>query len=149
MSADREISPTYGAPGIFLTDASYGVVCRLNKISKITDTSYRIVKTSSQKLSNSHQLGPLVAVYRDRLLGWRDFFLFFLPASLAVLTPLGYGFWRGWYAQTRFGPALAENWQWPWFALSGLALIPLLWLALRRVRSAHRVITIYKDGVQI
>jgi hypothetical protein len=82
-------------------------------------------------------------------LGWSDLLITFFPATLAALSPFFYGLWRVQYAKTKFGPVAAGAWGWPWFALSAVALIPLLWLSLRRVRQAHRKIEVYTKGVVI
>jgi hypothetical protein len=94
-------------------------------------------------------LGPIVTVYRDRPLRWRDFFLVFMPATLMVLAPFAYGLWRNLYAQAYYGPVAARAWSWPWYALATTALVPLLLLALLRVRRAHRSITLHKKGLDI
>ncbi len=94
-------------------------------------------------------LGPAMTSYHDRPLGWRDILFTFAPAILIVLAPLGYGLYRYRYGIIHFGPVAARAWSRPWFALSAVALIPLLWLALRRVRRAHRVVKLYKHGLTI
>ena len=99
--------------------------------------------------STQHPLGPLIAAYRDRPLRWRDLLSTFLPASLAALTPLVYGLWRTYYARMYYGPAAANSWGRPWYALATAGLIPLLLLALSRVRRAHRVVQIHKNGIHI
>ncbi len=75
--------------------------------------------------------------------------LVFLPAALAALAPWLYGTWRVQYAQARFGPAAAQLWGWSWYALSALALIPLLGLALCRLQRAHRKVTVHQNGLHI
>ncbi len=96
-----------------------------------------------------HPLGPVIAIYRDRPLRWRDLFLLFIPAALAVLIPALYGLRRTLYARLYYGPAPAQVWGRAWFELAALALIPLLLLALRRVRRARRAVVLRKRGVQI
>jgi hypothetical protein len=96
-----------------------------------------------------NKLGPIVAVYRDRPLRWRDLFTTFIPAGIAVLTPVGYGIWRTYYGYIHYGIAAAQAWGPPWFKLATVALIPLLILAIIRVRRAHRVIIVFKDGLYI
>jgi hypothetical protein len=90
-----------------------------------------------------------VAVYRDRPLRWRDLLFLFLPACAAPLLPLAIGCWREQYGLSNYGPAAASAWSLPWYRLSLVALIPLLWLALRRVRQSHRVIRIFPQGITI
>jgi hypothetical protein len=94
-------------------------------------------------------LGPALIVYRDRPLGWRDLFVLFLPSSLAVFAPLVYGLKRDLYARTYYGPVAAQAWSWPWYLLAALSLIPLVLLALRRVRQAHRWVMLHKNGLKI
>jgi len=96
-----------------------------------------------------NNLGPLIAEYRDRPLKWRDLAITFIPAVVAVLIPLIYGWARGNYAKNQFGPAVVQQWQWPWFALATVALIPLLGLGLRRIRQAHRIIKVFQLGLII
>ncbi|MEA3351362.1 MAG: DUF6585 family protein [Chloroflexota bacterium] len=81
-------------------------------------------------------------IYRDRPLRWHDVFIVFVPGGLAVLTPFAYGLYIYFY-----GPEAAKDWSWPWFALAAVALVPLLLLAIRRVRRAHRVVTLHKNGL--
>lgn len=99
--------------------------------------------------SPQKRLGPSLAVYGDRPIGWKDLAFKFTPAILLVLTPFTYGLWRVLYARVNYGPSAAQVWGWPWFALSAVALIPLLWFALRRVESAHRVVRVYQNGLLI
>ncbi len=106
-------------------------------------------RTVKKQTPHPQNLGRIVKIYRPRQISWRDFFIYFLPASLAVLTPLIYGYWRGWLAQFQFGPALATQWQSPWFSLSGIALIALLSLGLNRIQNAHRCIQLRQNGLHI
>ncbi len=94
-------------------------------------------------------LGPVIHIYYDRPLRWRDLFTTFTPAILFAVTPLAYGMYRYRYGCLRHGPIAARTWSWPWFALAAAALIPLLWLALRRIRRAHRVVTLHQRGLHI
>jgi len=114
----------------------------------IPDTIHNVhrsnVRTTTQK-----SLGPPTAVYQDRPLRWRDFFLIFLPAGAAVLAPFLYGLRRYYYARANYGPVAATAWSWPWYALATVALIPLLLLALQRVRRAHRMVVTHKNGIMI
>jgi hypothetical protein len=82
-------------------------------------------------------------------LTWKDLLITFIPGALAVLTPFTYGVWREFYARNEFGPAAAETWSRPYYQLSAVALIALLWLGLLRVRRAHRKIQIYRKGLII
>jgi hypothetical protein len=93
--------------------------------------------------------GPLIAIYQDRPLRWRDLITTFIPAALAVLSPYLYGLQRAQYARTNYGPAAVQNWSRPWFLLSTAALIPLLLFALRRLRRSHRIVRLYKNGISI
>jgi hypothetical protein len=99
--------------------------------------------------TSNKDLGPMIATYRDRPLRWRDLLVTFLPAVLAVLAPLAYGIWRTYYGLQKYGLAAAKAWGPPWFALSSLALIALLMLALVRVRRAHRIVSVHQDGLYI
>lgn len=94
-------------------------------------------------------LGPVLQIYRDRPLRWLDFFVTFIPASLAVLAPFLYGLKRDIYARMYYGPVAAKSWSWPWYALATVALIPLLLLAFRRVRQAHRWVALHRNGLKI
>ncbi len=94
-------------------------------------------------------LGPPTAIYRDRPLRWRDFFLIFLPGSVAVLAPFLYGLRRYLYARENYGPVAATSWSAPWFGLAAVTLIPLIILALQRVRRAHRVVVLHKQGLMV
>jgi len=101
-----------------------------------------------QKSSN-RRLGPTLIEYRDRPLRWRDLFTLFMPASLATLAPLLYGLKRDIYARNYYGPVAAHSWSWPWYILATSALIPLMLLALWRVRQAHRWVILHKNGLHI
>ncbi|MBC8497185.1 MAG: hypothetical protein ISS57_19715 [Anaerolineales bacterium] len=105
---------------------------------------YSNVQHSTQKT-----LGPATAIYRDRPLRWRDFFLIFLPGGVAALAPFFYGLQRDLYARAYYGPVAAGAWSWPWYALATVALIPLILLALHRVRQAHRIVMLHKHGLMI
>jgi hypothetical protein len=94
-------------------------------------------------------LGPIIFIYHDRPLRWRDLLIIFIPGVLAVLAPLLYGLKRAIYASTYYGPVAAENWSWPWIGLATVALIPLLLLAIRRLRQSHRRVTLHKNGLNI
>jgi hypothetical protein len=104
---------------------------------------------NKNKKSSVKHLGKMHANFLDRSFGWRDFIITFLPAISAAVMPLLYGIKMEMYARNYFGPAVAFEWAKPWYALSGFALIPLLWLASIRLRSAHRVLTIYENGIYI
>ncbi len=104
---------------------------------------------SKKRLSQTKSKLTPVAIYRDRSFRWRDLFTLFLPGTAAPLFPLLIGYWREQYALNNYGPVAAQSWSLPWYRLSILALIPLLWLALRRVRRAHRFIKVYPKGIII
>jgi hypothetical protein len=99
--------------------------------------------------SNAPSPGPALIVYRDRPLGWRDLFMIFLPSCLAVMAPFLFGLKRDLYARTYYGPVAAQAWSWPWYSLATLSLIPLMLLALRRIRQAHRWVVLHKNGLNI
>jgi len=99
--------------------------------------------------SKRKRSGSLISTYRDRSLTWRDFFFIFIPSSAAALTPLLVGLDKKRYAMENFGPAAAQSWARPWYLLATAALIPLIWLALIRVRQSHRLVKIYAKGLFI
>jgi hypothetical protein len=107
------------------------------------------VRLSKNNITTRKTLGRLVATYQAPPLKWRDLVLVFLPATLAAIAPWFYGQWRVQQAQDHFGPVAAESWGWPWFGLATVALIPLLWLALLRIRRAHRRVEIYAYGLVV
>jgi hypothetical protein len=107
------------------------------------------VRLSKNQTPTRKTLGRLIVTYQGPPLKWRDLALTFLPATLAALTPWIYGQWRVQQAQERYGPVAAQNWGWPWFGLAIVALIPLLWLALLRVRRAHRIVHMYAYGLVV
>ena len=99
--------------------------------------------------SKQNKNGPLVAIFRDRPLRWRDIILTFIPGGLAVLTPLTYGVLRKRYALAYFGPVAADAWSQPWFLLTEIALIAYLGLALSRLKRARQVVLVYKNALAI
>ena len=105
--------------------------------------------SSPNRQKKVRSLGPLIKIYRDRPLTWRDLIFTFIPGSFAVLTPLLYGIQRAQYAQTNYGPVAVQAWSKPWYLLSAVALIALLLLGLGRLRRSRRVILIYKNGLSI
>ena len=104
----------------------------------------------TKKRKQRKKINPgLVATYRDRPLRWKDLVTLFLPGSVAPLLPLMIGYWRENYALDHYGPVAAQAWSLPWYRLSIIAMIPLVWLALRRVRRSHQVIKVFKKGIII
>jgi hypothetical protein len=95
------------------------------------------------------ELGPLLTKSQGRPVRWRDLFLVFLPGTLGVLAPLGYGFYRAIYAYARFGPSAAVAWSRSWYLLASFSSLVLLGLALHRLYHAHRFIAIHKYGIHI
>ncbi|MBC8509482.1 MAG: hypothetical protein H8D34_31920 [Chloroflexi bacterium] len=75
--------------------------------------------------------------------------MIFLPGVVAVLAPFLYGLKRYLYAHANYGPVAATTWSSPWFGLAAITLIPLIWLALQRVRRSHRIATLHKEGIMI
>jgi len=65
------------------------------------------------------------------------------------MAPFLYGLQRDLLARAYYGPVAAVAWSWPWYALATVALIPLLLLALHRIRQAHRMVTLHKHGIII
>ena len=107
------------------------------------------VQRPDQRPQSRKKLGPLISIYGDRPLRWRDLTTRYIPGALIALVPFFYGLWRVDYALTRFGPAAGYSWGRPWFLLSSIVLIPLLSFALRRIRRAHRLIIVHKNGFRI
>lgn len=97
----------------------------------------------------SPDLGPLITKSYGRPLRWRDLFLLFLPGTLAVFAPLGYGIYQASYGYTGFGPSAAEAWSQSWLSLAAFATLILLLLALYRLFSAHRFLAIHERGLHI
>jgi hypothetical protein len=95
------------------------------------------------------ELGSPIARYSLQELRWRDLLRVFIPLTLAVLTPVGYGLWRTYYGYTHFGPAAASVWGRTWFLLGGVCVILLLFYSLRRLKKAHTWIEVYPWGLYL
>ncbi|HZD56152.1 MAG TPA: DUF6585 family protein [Anaerolineales bacterium] len=94
-------------------------------------------------------IGPPLSVYQGRPLRWQDLFFVFIPATLAVLAPLGYGIWRAIYGYVHFGPIAARAWSDSWLLLASLATLALLGLALYRLYASGKFISIHENGLRI
>jgi hypothetical protein len=94
-------------------------------------------------------LGPQVALYRSRPLGWRDAFMVLIPGLLGVLAPYSYALWL--YRQTlpRHGPAAAEQWSQPWFWLAWATLVVFVLLCILRLLDLRRFAAVHKRGVRL
>jgi hypothetical protein len=100
------------------------------------------VKTGSE-------LGPQIALYRERPFQQRYLLVLFFLLGLAVLVPLGYGLYRAWHAYAHFGIAAASSWSRPWYLISLTALTLLILLAIFFVRQAHRFVAVHKHGLRL
>jgi hypothetical protein len=97
----------------------------------------------------SDPLGPQVALFRSRPLGWRDAFTRLLPGLLGVLAPYGYAAWL--YGQTlpQYGPAAAEQWSQPWFKLAWAALAVFFLLCVLRLLDLRRFAAVHARGLRL
>ena len=99
--------------------------------------------------SSKKNLGSLIAVYQAQALHWRDLLTTFLPLGALTLAPLGYGVWRSYYGYTNFGVVAAEHWGRPWYFLSAVMALPLLFYSLSRLRRAHLWVTVHAHGIRV
>jgi hypothetical protein len=99
--------------------------------------------------TNQGRIGRLVSIHRGLPLQWSELLLVFLPASLVVIAPLGYGLWRAWYAYTNFGPAAASAWARPWYIFATVALVPFSLLAIYRMYLASRYVAVHEEGLRL
>jgi hypothetical protein len=88
-------------------------------------------------VKTTDELGPQIAIYRERPFQRRDLLVLFLPLGLAVLVPLGYGLYRAWYAYTQY--VRRRSLEPPWYLFlasqaSGPA-IHLLYPLVRRLNA--------------
>lgn len=97
----------------------------------------------------NHPLGPLVALYRSRALGWRDIFIILLPGILGVLTPYGYAVWSYNRTLQQHGPAAAEQWSRPWFWLAWAALAVFVLLCILRLVDLRRFAAVHARGIRL
>jgi hypothetical protein len=97
----------------------------------------------------SSELGPQLALYRQRPLQARDLFSLFIPGGFLVLGPLAYGAYKASFAYTNFGPAAAEAWARPWYILSMIALFFLVLIALLWLRESQNFIAVYQNGLRL
>ena len=100
-------------------------------------------------LSIKKSLGGLIRVFRHRPLGWIEAVSLILPGGLAVLTPLFYGFGRGRYAASYFGPVAADQWSQPWYILAGLAFVIFLLAVIYRLRRSRQYVAVYTGGLRL
>jgi Family of unknown function (DUF6585) len=99
--------------------------------------------------STRKSLGPLIATYRYRPLGWRETLLYLGLGLLAIGIPLAYGFTRYRDGFNNHGELAAITWSRPWFLLAGFALICCSLLFVHRLRLAGRYIAIHQRGLYI
>jgi hypothetical protein len=94
-------------------------------------------------------LGPQVALYRSRPLGWRDAFTVLLPGLLGVLAPYSYALWMYDRTLRQHGPAAAEQWSQPWFWLAWAALGFFILLCILRLLDLRRFAAVHTRGVRL
>jgi hypothetical protein len=97
----------------------------------------------------SSELGPQIALYRQRPLQARDLFSLTIPGGFLVLGPLAYGAYRATSAYTRYGPAAAESWARPWYILSITALFFLVLVTLLWLRESRNFIAVHQNGLRL
>ena len=90
-----------------------------------------------------------IAVFHVQRLRWRDLLTTFLPLTLLVIAPLGYGLWRFFYGYTNYGPVAAWHWGLLWFLTAGVLVLILLLYTLRRLLRARRMVKVFKGGLQL
>jgi hypothetical protein len=89
----------------------------------------------------------MVASYRWRPLRRFELLALLLLGALAVFLPLAYGYLRMQYAATNYGPAAAQAWSQPWYALSGAAVLCALILFLLRWMASRRRVAVHQRGL--
>jgi len=94
-------------------------------------------------------LGTHLETFNGRPITWNNLFGLFLPASLAVLAPCAYGYYRAAAVYKDHGPSAAQAISYPWFLLAVCSLIPLLWLAIFYLRRTHYFISIHENGLLV
>ncbi|MFO8036169.1 MAG: DUF6585 family protein [Anaerolineales bacterium] len=97
--------------------------------------------------SKHPSLGSQVTTFAVQPLGWRHFFLLFIPLCLVALSLVGVGYWRAIYGYTNFGPATALFWGQPWFLSAAFLTIAILLYALWRIHHAHTWVKVYVRGI--
>lgn len=95
------------------------------------------------------KFGTNLATFRVRGIGWRDWWFFFLPASLAVIILASYGVWRTIDALRNYGPAPALTWSQPWYLLATLLLLSIGIFAAYRIQRSYHQIKLYEFGLRI
>ena len=93
------------------------------------------------------RVGSPIATFHVQPLRWRDLLTTFLPLTLLVIAPLGYGLWRFLYGYTNYGPVAAWTWGIPWFLAAAVLLLILLLYALRRLLRSRRLVRVFKGGL--
>jgi hypothetical protein len=111
--------------------------------------SRQYLPTQTKAVNQFSELGPQIAVFRQRPLQARDLFSLYLPGGFLVLGPLAYGAYRANFAYTHFGPAAAESWARPWYIVAIIALFFLVLVALFWLRESRNFITIHQNGVRL
>lgn len=98
---------------------------------------------------NIHQLGPLIAKYKDRQFSWSDLFSLFIPGFLAFTIPAVYALFLAYYAYSNYGKAAAIYWIIPWLIISAVAFVIFISLVLYRNSVSKRYIALHNNGVYI
>jgi Family of unknown function (DUF6585) len=94
-------------------------------------------------------LGPLVALYRSRPLGWRDAFTVLAPGLLGVLAPYSYALWLYERTLQQHGPAAAQQWSQVWFWLAWMALAVFILLCILRLSDLRRFVAVHRRGIRL
>lgn len=94
-------------------------------------------------------LGTILATFRVRGIGWRDWWFFLLPASLAVVFLAGYGVWRTIDAFQKYGPAPALAWSQPWYLVATLLILIIVVFVAYRIQRSYHQVKIYESGLRI
>jgi len=145
-------TPDFPLNCVTTTSNNLIVVTILKAISKPTRKKYTNPSSPARPGEEGLFQIPLdrrVIVFKGRPLRWQDLFFVFIPATAAVFSPLGYGFWRAYYGYSQFGPTAAEAWSRPWFLLAAFSTLLLLLLALIRINIAHKFIVLRENGLHI
>jgi hypothetical protein len=96
-----------------------------------------------------NSLGPQVAMYRGRPLGWREVVLILFPGLMGVLAPYSYAVWLYDTTLNQHGPAAAEQWSRPWFWLAWAALAVFVLLGLLRLLDLRRFAAVHQRGIYL
>ncbi len=101
------------------------------------------------KNARQASLGAFKARYRGRQVNWRDWIFFFLPVSLVVIIPLGYGIWLTGYGYQHYGSAAALSWPRPWYLAATVFLSLAVILIAIRLSTAKKYVRVFENGLQL